>query len=420
MKAFRPLRGLGVVALVAALALLGWTAWRASHPAAEAVAVRSGTLVRSLVVSGRVAAESRVPLGATVTGRVQRVTVREGDRVGAGDLLVQLEDAESRAMLAQAEAALAGAQARLSSQQVLAAPVAEQQLAQAQANAEAAARELQRQESLFAQGFIGQARLDELRRAAAVAASQRDAARTQVRAQVDGAELESVRTRVQEARAAVELARARLAQARIVAPADGTVLTRHAEPGQIVAPGTRLLEMSLAGPVQLVAQIDEKHLATIALGQPASVVADAFPGQPFAARVHAIAPVVDVLRGSVEVKFTLDELPAFLKSDMTLSIEIVTARRERTLVLPSEALRGDDRVMLERHGRAVLQPVKTGLRTLESVEILDGLADAELVLVDPAVVEGQRVRAVPRAPRSRAASGGLAEGVGAAIQVWSR
>ncbi|MFO0214620.1 MAG: efflux RND transporter periplasmic adaptor subunit, partial [Burkholderiales bacterium] len=157
-------------------------------------------------------------------------------------------------------------------------------------------------------------------------------------------------------------------QTQIIAPADGLLLERLAEPGQIVQPGARLIEMSIKGPVQLIAQVDEKFLSQLAVGQLAQVNADAFPGQRFTARVQSIAPSIDIQRGSVEVKFSVDSPPIFLRNDMTLSLEIETARRA----------------------------VKIGVRTLTAVEIHDGLKGGEEVIFDAAVTEGMRVRGVPR------------------------
>jgi multidrug efflux pump subunit AcrA (membrane-fusion protein) len=108
------------------------------------------------------------------------------------------------------------------------------------------------------------------------------------------------------------------------------VLARTVEPGQIVQPGRALLSLSLAGALQLEAQVDERYLEQLLVGQPASVVADAFPGQRFAARVQSIAPLVDAQRGAIEVKLALPQrAPDFLREDMTLSVEVETARRER-------------------------------------------------------------------------------------------
>ncbi|MFN0186646.1 MAG: efflux RND transporter periplasmic adaptor subunit, partial [Aquabacterium sp.] len=302
----------------------------------------------------------------------------------------------------------------------LAGPVAASQLAQARANAAAAAAERERSEDLFRQGFIGQARLDEARRAASVASSLVEAAQAQAQANLQGPELDAALAREAEARAALDVARSRLAQMRITAPTDGVVLVRLAEPGQIVQPGTRLLELSLDGALQLVAQVDEKYLSQITPGQPATVLADAFPAQRFAAQVASVAPGVDAQRGSVEVKFALASPPAFLRSDLTLSIEVETARRAQALVLPVQALRAGDSVLVVEDGRAVARPLRIGIRTLQALEVLQGLKAGEAVVLTAGIEPGQRVRAVAAAPRAGAGGAANAEAMNSAVQSMGR
>lgn len=413
-------RALIAAALCTAAAAALW-GWRQQPLPVEVVTVQPAPLLRSVAVTGRVAPQAKVWLGSTLTARIAEVKVREGAAVAAGAPLVLLDDAELAATVAQAEAAWAGAKARLSSQRRLAAPLAQQQLLQARANAAAAAAEKDRNEDLFRQGFIGQSRLDEAQRAATVAAAGAEAAQVQAAANAQGPELEGAVAREAEAAAAVRLARSRLAQMRILAPTEGIVLTRLAEPGQIVQPGTRLLELGLAGPLQLVAQVDEKYLAQLAPGQRAAVLADAFPGQPFEARVASLAPGVDAARGSVEVKFALPSPPDFLRSDMTLSIEVETARRESALALPAEALRADHSVLVVTEGRSQRRAVRTGLRTATVVEVLEGLKPGDVVLLNAAMPEGQRVRPVAATggPRSGVSAAG-GEAAAAAVQSMGR
>lgn len=389
-----------VLALIALVVLVaGWVAvQKLRGKPAESITVQRTELVQSVVVTGRVSSESRVTVGSIITARVRAVPLREGAKVKAGDLLIQLEDTEQRAAAAQADAALQSAQARLNSQTEMATPMAEQQLAQARANATTAQRERERRESLFKQGFIGQAQLDEARRADDVARAQLRSAEAQATANIRGAERVTAEVRVTEARAAAELARARLAQTRIVAPADALVLERLAEPGQIVQAGTRLMTLSIAGPVQLIAQVDEKYLAQLAVGQVASVSADAYPGQRFAAKVLSVSPTVDTQRGSVEVKFAVAEPPAYLRNDMTLSIEVETGRRKNVLAVPAAlVLPGDaPAVLVVNGGKVERRAIKTGLRTLTAVEVLEGLQEGDIVLIDATLAAGARVRPVAR------------------------
>jgi HlyD family secretion protein len=201
----------------------------------------------------------------------------------------------------------------------------------------------------------------------------------------------------------VDVAQARLAQTRILAPTAARVLARHVEPGQIVQAGKSLLSLALAGPTQLVAAVDERFLAQLQLGQRADVIADAFPQQRFSARVSALAPAIDPQRGAVEVRLDLEGAPPlFLREDLTVSVEVETGRREQALVLPLTALREGDAVWVVDDGRLQSRPVRLGLRTLQSVEVLQGLAAGEQVALGDAAQPGQRVR--PQAAVSLPAS----------------
>ena len=395
-------------------------------PQVDALVVQSAPLVRTLQFSARVATLSRVDVGSTVTGRVAQVRVMEGTQVRQGDVLVQLESDELRAALAQAVAAERQAKARLEGLRSTGRTAAQAARAQADASLQAASASLARVQQLVAEGFYSPAQLDEARRAVDVARAQQLGAQAQLQATADaGTEVAQAQAQLALAQAATVAAQARLAQATLVAPADARVLVREVEPGQIVQPGKALFSLALAGPTQLVAQVDERFLEQLQLGQPAWVVADAFAAQRFAARVLSIAPAVDAQRGAIEVKFSIEQAPAFLREDMTLSVEVETARRERTLVLPQAALRGpaggdQASVLVLQDGRAQVRNVRLGLRTLDAVEVLGGLKEGDTVLRGNATLQdGQRVRArtVPwttSSPAPTTASQGSAQGGGAA------
>ena len=414
-----------LVLTLAALVLLlsatfaAWWAMRA--PLVPAVGARVAPLVRTLQVSARVATASRVEVGSTITGRVLQVAVAEGAMVKAGDVLVRLESDELRAALAQAQASETQAAARLAGLRSTGRSAAQAGVAQSASVLVAARAELQRTLDLVAKGFLSEARLDEVRRAVAVAQAQLDGARAQSAAMAEsGTDVAQAQAQLALAGAARVATAARLGQAVLTAPADARVLARTVEPGQIVQPGRALLSLALAGPLQLVAQVDERYVGQLQPGQVAGVLADAYPTQRFTASVRSIAPVVDAQRGAIEVKFSLPQPPPdFLREDMTLSAEVVTARREQALVVPAEALRGGEstvpEVWLASGGRVLARKVRLGLRTLDAIEILDGLSAGEVVLLGPAPQPGQRVRADTGAAASARSSNGTKEDAGAAM-----
>lgn len=398
--------------LLGALLWLGWVEWRG--PQLDVMEMQRAPLVRTLQFSARVATLSRVDVGSTVTGRVAQVRVKEGAAVRAGDVLVQLEDPEWRAALAQAQAGEQQAQAHLAGLRSSGRTAAQATLGQAEATDRSAQAALARAQQLVAQGFYSAAQADEARRSATVAREQVRSARAQVQANADGGtDLAQAQAQWDVARAATGAAQARLAQATLRAPTDARVLLRAVEPGQIVQPGKALLSLALVGPTQLVAQVDERFLEQLRPGQVAAVLADAFPAQGFAARVLSLAPAVDAQRGAIEVKFALEgAVPDFLREDMTLSVEVQTAHIDAALVLPQSALRARGasasapdaaEVLVVQRGRTQLRAVRLGLHTLGAVEVRDGLAEGDWVLREGgAVPPGKRVR--PTVTRWQAAT----------------
>lgn len=405
--------------------LLVW--WVLRPPLAAVVAVRAEPLIRTLQFSARVETASRVEVGSTVTGRVEQVLVQEGAAVKAGSPLVRLRSDELQAALAQARAGERQAAARLAGLRSTGRSAAQAGVSQAESVLVAAQAELDRTRNLVSQGFLSPSRLDEARRAHAVAQAQVEVARAQRAAVADpGTDVAQAEAQLALAAGARAAAEARLREAVIAAPADARVLSRMVEPGQIVQPGRALLVLALQGPLQLVAQVDERYVAQLAPGQVASVLADAFPTQRFNARVQSLAPLVDAQRGAIEVKFALPDPPAFLREDMTLSIEVETARRARALVVPAAALRGASTasggtVWLARDGRVEERSVRIGLRTIDAVEVLEGVAEGDLVLVGANVpAPGARVRADPRAASAARQGASGQDAAGAAMNAMGR
>ena len=410
--------GIVLTALIA-VALI-W--WLTRAPTVAASRLVYAPLVRTLQFSGRVATASRVDVGSTVTGRVVHVAVAEGAQVKKGDELIRMESDELRAALEQARANERQASARLAGLRSTGRSAAQATVTQTDSVLVAAQADFRRTQELVAKGFLSEAKLDEVRRGVAVAEAQQTSARALRSANADqGTDIVQALAQLSLSAAATEAARARLAQAVVTAPADAKVLTRLVEPGQIVQPGRALLALALASPLQLLAQVDERFLEQLQVGQPASVIADAFPEQRFTARVHSIAPMVDAQRGAIEIKFTLPPPPpSFLREDMTLSVEVETGRRARALVVPSAALQAGEStntatVHIERDGRVETRKVRLGLRTLDAAEVLEGLAEGDMVLLGTVSKPGSRVRVDTSAAAAKPPRRGTREDAGAAI-----
>jgi HlyD family secretion protein len=393
-----------VIAGLAALAVAGYLAAAALlGPEVEVVEVVRREVVQSVVASGRVMTPYRVDIGAQVTGTVAEVPVAEGQAVKAGQTLVVLESAEASAGVKQAELAVAQAEARLRQLRELQLPVADQALRQAEANLANARVQYERNRQLYESGYIGKSVLDDSSRNVEVAQSQVDSARKQVEtARPAGSDTAVAVAALEQARASLQAARARLAYATVRAPSDGTLIARDVERGDVVQPGKVLMVLSPAGETQLVLQIDERNLGRLRLGQQALASADAYPKERFGAELVYINPAIDPQRGTVEVKLRVRDPPAYLRQDMTVSVDIEIERHANALALPADAVHdaagAQPWVLQVKDARAIRQPVKVGLRGEGAAEIVGGLAAGDLVVAgaNSTVKPGRRVRAVRR------------------------
>ena len=372
----------GGVLLLGALA-----GWQLQGPVLPAYELSLRPLQQVVVATGRVSSLSRTQIGSEITGVVLERRVQEGDVVKAGDVLVVLRSDDLNARVREAQAALQTLEQSTRPQAAAALRQAEAQLAQA-------LREHQRRSELFAQQLVSRETVEQSAQAETVARSAAERARLAVEALAAGrSEPAQLRERLQAAVAA---------QARSVlrSPASGVVLTRNVEPGDLVQPGRVLLEIALQGDTEIVVPVDEKNLSVLALGQSAQCVTDAWPQRPFAARLNFIAPSIDAQRGVVELRLKVDPVPGYLRQDMTVSVNILTAQRAQALAVPNDALVAVQgtaaTVLLVRGGRLTHVPVQLGLRGLALTEVVKGLAPGDRVLAGADAqqqqADGKRVR----------------------------
>ena len=388
-----------IVLVLAVMGIAGFfTLKKLRGPVVEVVRVQAGPFEHSIVVSGRVQAPNRIEIGSVITGRVEKVLVEEGAIVKAGQPLILLETSELKAALDQARAADASAQARIQTVRELSLPQSNDAVVQAEAQVQFAENEYRRNRDLRDKGFISEARLQDLERLRAVAKSQLESARTQARAQeTRGVAGREAVLREQEARAARELAESKLAQTTIRASLPGTVLARAVEPGDIVSPGKRLLTINSSSETRLTAQIDEKNLPYLKVGQEALASSEAFPEKNFKAVLYYISPGVDTTRGSVEARFRVPQPPDYLRADMTVSIDIGAGRKDRALTVPSEAVResgNSQTVQVVRDSITHSLKVSIGIRTGSRFEITSGIAESDTVVLTRGIEDGTRVHAL--------------------------
>ena len=392
---------LGLISLVVALVLFAIFAGPRLlfGPKVALVSVVQRDFVQSVVASGRVETPHRVNIGVQITGTVADVPVIEGQVVTMASPLIRLESAELAAAVVQATRAIEHANAELRHLKEVIAPSAEQALREAQANQSAALQSLERYRTLFTQGMISRAILDESDRLERGTRSKVSSLQLQLTsAETGGSQMALAQAALLQAEAGLALAKAKLTYSKVMAPVAGVLITRNVEPGDVVQPGKVLMQLSPTAQMQLVVQIDEKNLHFLALQQRALAAADAYPQQSFNAELVYINPGIDAVRGAVEVKLLVPAPPSFLRQDMTVSVDIAVAFRANAVLVPSDAIHDVSSKapwVLKLAGRRVVhQPVVLGLRSQGWAEVQSGLVAGDKVvpLTEKLIIAGNRIR----------------------------
>jgi HlyD family secretion protein len=273
-------------------------------------------------LNGRIEAPM-VDLGPKVPGRVVQVLVREGDRVKAGALLVRLDLGETSIAVEREQAGVRSAQARAEDLQagsrsseidVIAAEVADRRAA-----VNLAEKETERQRFLLDRKVGTQRDYDRAR-------TELERARAALKGSQERLELAREGTRVKQteaARAETERAQAQLKQSvavaregEIRAPADGIIVHRLAEPGQLVSVGQPAITMAFANRLYVRTFIPETKLGRVRMGMPARVTVDAFPGREFPAHITEISPDAEFTPKAVETKSERVNLVYGAKADL--------------------------------------------------------------------------------------------------------
>ncbi len=249
----------------------------------------------SLTASGTVeATESQ--LGFQAAGRIENITVREGDRVKAGEELAYLDRTETLARRQQALAQVAAARALLLE---LERGFRKEEIAQGQAALAAAAerlndaqRDLGRTRQLFEGGAVSQEAYDKAKVAFDLAKAQYEQAQEQMRILETGPRMEKIdaqRAQVAQAEASVRIYDAILANMTIRAPFDGVVSVRHREPGEIVQAGSPILTVMNPDDRWVRIYIPENRIGAVRLGQSVGITADTYPDKTYQGEVIFIA-----------------------------------------------------------------------------------------------------------------------------------
>ena len=434
-----------IVVLGAAVVYVNLTFERATGPEVEVEAVERRYLEAIVSAPGTIVPQLTVDISANTMGRVTRLEFDEGQRVGAGDFLLEIDPETLRAAVDRGEAAL---QASRSSQRQ-----AEVSVETARVNLELARDNLERQEHLWELRLVSREAYER---------ALNDVALRETELQAREVEVATQAQRIRQEEANLDSARYELTKVTITSPITGVVTRRNIEEGETVVVGTMnnqgtvLATIADLSVIEAEVEVDETDIPSVELGQIASVTIDAFPDDAFSGVVTEIgnSPIQPTGAGTgggagtqattFKVVVTLDEAIPGVRPGFTCTADITTAIRADSLAIPIQAstvrevvldANGNvvpqetgprsrsvvsaaeaadlgageteeelEGVFVARQGRAVFVPVDTGIAGERYFEALSGVAEGDLIVTGPFsevrnLADGDSIRVVDGASR---------------------
>ena len=356
------------VTLLIAFAWLAMTSGPLAPIKVTVTRVAKGEVAPALFGIGSVEARRAYLIGPTAAGRVSRVLVDVGDVVKAAQLLAEMDPVDLDKRVASAAAAAARGRSVVTT--------AEAQVLDAKSRQVLATSEVQRYIDLGKKNFVSQSVVDTKLQQQQSADAQVDAAESALAsARQDLIRLDAEREAAQQQRGNI----------RLLAPVDGVVTSRDAEPGSTVIAGQAVLKLQEPGSLWVTVRLDQGRSAGLRAGLPADIVLRSGPGKVLTGKVARVEPISDSVTEERIAQVAFDTLPPRVSSNEMADVTLHLPAASNVLILPNAALRhrgAEAGVWLRADGKLRFMAVKTGAEGLDGrVQIVDGLKAGDEVVV---------------------------------------
>jgi HlyD family secretion protein len=339
--------------------------------------VHKNAVARAVDVVGTLAAVDQVTVSSEADGRVQKINADLGDRVRAGQVLIELDDEKQRYAYEQQQAALARTLAQYGASDPEHLPDVEQTPDAKRTKADLAQAEqaYERAAELYKRTLIPQQALDDARTAVETKKASYDASLHNAR---------NLRASIRASEAEMKLAARQLRDAAIRAPFDGYVEKRLVNLGELVKAQMPVMAIVRLDPLKVIAEIPEKMAPWIAEGRPVELQVDAYRDRTFTGKVTRISPAVNTATRAFPFEALVPNGDAVLKPGTFARVHVESGKVDDVLTLPYAALQyryGVNRVFVVQGDRLAVRELQVGERVGDRIEIVSGVKAGEQVAI---------------------------------------
>jgi RND family efflux transporter MFP subunit len=351
--------------------------------------VRQETVRRAVEVVGTLAAVDQVTVSSETEGKVSHILADLGDRVTAGQALIQLDNEKQQYNFDQQKAALARALAQYGAADPQHLPDIEKtpDVQKASADLQQAKQSFERANELFKRTLVPRQALDDAETALQSKKASYDASLQTAK---------NLRASIQASEATMKLADRQFRDTQIRAPFDGYIEKRLVQLGELVKAQMPVIAVVRVDPLKVIAEIPEKMAPWIKDGQPVALHVDAYPQRAFEGKVSRISPAVNTATRAFPFEALVPNRDAVLKPGTFARVHIESGREDQVLTLPYSALQyryGVNRVFVVDNDKLTVRELKVGDRLDERIEILAGVKAGDRVAVTDVekLVDGAKV-----------------------------
>lgn len=360
----------------------------------EYMVIKTQDYLSTITATGKITSGTVVSIKSEISGTVERIDLDIGDYFSHGEILAFIKNVDLNQNVQQAQIKLKTAENRKRAIEEKERIEAQELLYQAEITLQQQKNTYERIKELYEQGAVSRSEWEQAQYNYELAISKARQAALQAGAlESTGSIYKDAVIGEQEARIALEKVSLEQDKARITAPFNGIVLNKSVDVGEFIIQGQELMKIAKDEKLKVIVSVDESYIPKLYIGQSVWIKPEAFQGTLIKGAIDKIAPAVNPEAGTIDVQIQLLDHPEYLKRELTVLVEIVSATYQDAIIIKKSYLSKDEnnKVWVLKDGVVGKKEIRILENLGDQVIVGSGLKDGEIVLAPGEYKEGMRL-----------------------------